>query len=85
MIIKVGLSAQTAPATLGEWATALRPGSPCFCCDERLRAVQVPSDWLRPLDRGLRCPRCGAEVGGRGAAEAGLALPDTGPHELVAA
>jgi hypothetical protein len=69
-MIEKAVSAITDETTLGDWAAALRPGSPCFCCGGTLRAVTAFVVDLRVAsDRGLKCPRCGAEVGGRVIAE----------------
>lgn len=84
-MIKVGLSTRNRYITSEMGATALAPVTHRPFCEDGSNAVQVPSDWLRPLDRGPRCPQCGAEVGGREAAEAGLASSVTGPSELAAA
>jgi hypothetical protein len=84
MMIKVGLSTRNRYVISEMGAIAMGPVTDRPLCEVRSSAVQAPSDWLRPLDRGLRCTRCGAEAGG-GVAETDLAASAARSRELAAA
>lgn len=85
MITKIEAPAPSIPVTLGAWVAGLRPGSPCFCCGEELCCVNLPSARLHLHGGGLRCPRCGAEVGDRGMAESDRTTAGPERRVLVAA
>lgn len=49
-------------ASLGVWALALRPGSPCFCCGRPLRAYPLEAIPFQGAPSRLECLYCGAAV-----------------------
>jgi hypothetical protein len=85
LTIKMHAPTSTGSVNLGTWAAGLRPGSPCFCCGEELRAIPVRAGRMRPPEEGLRCPHCGAEVAIRKPEQTASTRSEDGPQRLAAA
>lgn len=83
MTTSVALSTFT-ETTLGDWAATLAPGSTCFCCEGTLHDTALDGESSVALGRGLKCPRCGAEVSGQSGVEAGM-MALSGAEPLVPA